>query len=171
MFPGSFLPHGAKPGRVFRLLLDSADAVVSQQSNHILEWQTPLNVIEKPSFALLESMVYDYTNADALTASYIFHVRLQGAQAPDSWDSNTGGGCGVLLVGGFQTKTATSEMTPVSSSSGVITNDVRSGVALPAGFNLNRLRLDIEEYGTYNGPQFLAPLDRVVYVLTIVEMD
>ena len=170
-----FLPKGKRAGKTYSFVLDTAVGttyVDSAASPHIAEWVTPLGVIQKQSICILEQVTID-TNAPVSSAvvANMFAIRLVGAGSPDSYDSTKNGPDNVLLLSAipFTRVGYVPDGVPISPTPAFsVMPRSRNGVICGPGYNLQTIRIALEEYGaTYNA----SVLSRIVYHLVWMELE
>ena len=169
-----FIPKGKVPGRTFSMVLDTGTATYVDGTTHIAEWNTPLGCIQKESICILEHFAVD-TNGPAAVFSNIYCVRLlNGAGSPYSYDSTKNQPDNVLVVDGIPYARAAAGAVGdgMCIASGPITvlPKSRNGVICGAGFNLQRIRIALEEYDAVNGP-YASQISRIVYHLVWIELE
>ena len=170
-----FIPKGKVPGRTYSMVLDTYEGTTyNDVTNHIVEWNTPLGCIQKESICILEQFSVDTNGINAVYANMFCIRLLNGAGSPNSYDSTRNQPDNVLALGGFpfsRPAGAYVDGIPFTSVPFTVVPRAKNGVLCGPGFNLQRIRLALEEYDTEaNGP-YRSQVDRVIYHLTWVELE
>ena len=154
-----FVPKSKRPGKSYSVVLDTGSGTTyldtsATASVHVAEWDTPLGCIQKPSICILEQVTLD-TNATISNPVYsnMFAVRLVGGGSPDSFDSTRNGPDNCLMLSGipFVRVGYVPDGVVVVSPPITVTPRSRNGVVCGPGFNLQTIRIALEEYDSVRG--------------------